>query len=289
MHNHHHVRLSPERAVRQTLARQPRDCAFLFDFDGTLAPITSNAEHARPVAEAASVLAQLVQLDASVSIVSARPVDFLREHLDVPGVTLCGVYGLEVRRADGATTVDEQAAAWIPAVTDVVRSARAELAPQGIHVEDKHLSVALHFRTAPELAERATGWARATAARTGLAVQPGRMVVELRPPLDRDKGSVIAEQVHGVSCAWYFGDDKADIAAFEALYRHAGTHGAGDGLAGGLAGGLAFLPVAVAIENPEGGAELAGAADFTLDSPHAVVELLQQLTGAWQPDAAARR
>lgn len=171
--------------------------------------------------------------------------------------------------------VDPDAAGYVPAVARVVAAARDDLAPLGVFVEDKHLSVGLHFRTAPDLEDRVVAWAATTAATTGLAVQSGRMVVELRPPLERDKGSVIAERLGGFACAWYFGDDKSDLAAFDALHRHgpAGADGAG--------GGEAFLPVAVAVHNPEGGADLAAAADFTLGSPHAVVESITQLTVAW--------
>ena len=43
------------------------------------------------------------------------------------------------------------------------------------------------------------------------------MVLELKPPVDQDKGMVISEAVRDAGCAWYFGDDISDIKAFAAL------------------------------------------------------------------------
>lgn len=254
-------------AIAATTARAPGDCVFLLDFDGTLAPITEHADQARPVEEARSALRELVGVGADVGIVSARPVAFLREHLDVAGVSLYGVYGLEVLDR-GGVSVDPRAAEWMPVVRDLVKAASADLGPRGVYVEDKSLSVALHYRTAPGAQAAVSAWAAAKAAETGLSLQPGRMVVELRPPHDRDKGSVVAEHVGAHGCAWYFGDDRADLAAFGMLSRFAADR-------------PGFLPVRVAIENTEGGRDLAAAADFTVESPHGVVDLIRDVVRGW--------
>ena len=70
------------------------------------------------------------------------------------------------------------------------------------------VQVALHYRTAPQLAGQVEAWGRARAEQLGLRVQSGRMVLELKPPVDRDKGMVIREAVDQVGCAWYFGDEE---------------------------------------------------------------------------------
>ena len=51
----------------------------------------------------------------------------------------------------------------------------------------------------------------------GSSVQAGRMVIELKPPVNRDKGMVIGEAIRSAGCAWYFGDDVSDLKAFGAL------------------------------------------------------------------------
>ena len=97
-------------------------------------------------------------------------------------------------------------------------SAPGPSCPATTPVEYKRLS------RRPALPHRPASWAGGSrrgptseAERLGLRTQSGRMVVELKPPVDQDKGTVIAEAVRGAGCAWYFGDDMSDIKAFEAL------------------------------------------------------------------------
>jgi trehalose 6-phosphate phosphatase len=145
-------------------------------------------------------------------------------------------------------------------MADLAEQARAEL-PGSILVEYKRLSVALHYRTDPRQAGTVERWAHEQAERVGLRTQGGRMVVELKPPVDQDKGMVITEGVRNAGCAWYFGDDMSDIKAFDALRAREAVD-------------PEFFGMAVAVANPETGAEVAGAADLTLESPDAVAEFL---------------
>jgi len=149
---------------------------------------------------------------------------------------------------------------WVPAMADLAEQARAEL-PGQILVEYKRLSVALHYRTAPQLADQVATWAHEQAERVGLRIQAGRMVVELKPPVDQDKGMVISEGVKSAGCAWYFGDDMSDIKAFDALRAREAVDSA-------------FFGMCVAVANPETGAEVSSAADLTLASPAEVAEFL---------------
>jgi trehalose 6-phosphate phosphatase len=250
-------------------ASDPRRCGFFFDFDGTLAPIQDDPETVRPAPGIVDPLAQLATLVGRVAVVSARPVEFLRRHLaPVRPVTLHGLYGLESSR-DGEIVTVEEALPWIPVVADLAERARAEL-PAGALVEFKRLSVALHYRTAPALATEVETWAAGEAERLGLRLQTGRMVVELKPPVQRDKGSVIGEELDGLGCAWYFGDDVADLAAFHAVTEREKSD-------------AAFTGVRVAVANPETGAAITGAADLVLDSPQAVSELLSEVVAAIGP------
>jgi len=230
------------------------DTAFFFDFDGTLAPIQDDPDTVQPAPGVVDALDALSRRVAGVAIVSARPVEFLRARFgQVPDITLFGVYGLELQRPGGALETDPSALPFVDAMADLAERARAEL-PPGVLVEYKRLSVALHYRTAPALRDRVEGWGRARAAELGLRAQPGRMVLELKPPGERDKGSVLLAETAGLSCAWYFGDDVADLKAFAALdAREAADPG--------------FRGVRVAVANPETGQELIAAADLHIDTP----------------------
>lgn len=233
---------------------------FFFDFDGVLSPVTDDPDASQPVAPVLGVLERLAREVRRVAIVSARPVSFLRSRFSaLERVDLYGLYGLEVWH-DGAVVTNPAAEPWVPAMADLAERARTEL-PEPVLVEYKRLSVALHYRTAPQQAAAVERWGHEQAEQLGLRVQGGRMVVELKPPVDQDKGMVITEGVRNAGCAWYFGDDMSDIKAFDALRAREAVD-------------PAFFGMAVAVANPETGAEVSSAADLTLESPDAVAAFL---------------
>lgn len=244
---------------RATADRADR-CVLFFDFDGTIAPVQDDPAQVRPLPELVTAIRALAEV-VKVVIVSARPVEFLQEQLTGLGpVDLYGLYGLEHKHSGGETVTEPAALPWVAPMAELAERARRELPPASL-VEYKRLSVALHFRTAPQLAETVESWGRGEAERLGLRVQSGRMVIELKPPVDRDKGMVIEQVARSAGCAWYFGDDVSDIKAFAALRAR-------------QASDPEFFGVCVAVANPETGREVAEAADLTIDSPRALADFL---------------
>jgi trehalose 6-phosphate phosphatase len=245
-------------------SRPPR--GFFFDFDGVLAPIQDDPDASAPDAGVLDALYRLAAHTRRVAVVSARPVSFLARHVaDRRHVTLFGLYGLERRDVGQEPVTDPDAQRWEPRVADLVRRARAEL-PGEVRVENKRLSVALHYREAPDLRAAVERWAEQAASATGLREIVGRMVVELRPP-GHDKGTVVDEQAADLHSAWYFGDDVSDLEAFAALDRRA-------------AADPGFTGVRVALANPETGAALRDAADLRVESPAELRAVLEALCDA---------
>ena len=242
------------------LARPDR-AGILCDFDGTLSAIVDDPARARPVPGAADLLGRLARLYRTVAVVSGRPVAFLREHLGGRGLVLFGLYGLErlrgteVEEADGAGT-------WRPIVADVTARAEASDGP-GVDVEPKGLSVTLHYRNWPGREAGTRAWVDAEARRTGLVVHPGRLCFELRPPIERDKGSVVRELAAGLDAACFLGDDEGDLAAFDALDALEG-----DGL----------FALRVGVRSAEAPAALLERADVQVAGPTGVMELLERLS-----------
>lgn len=242
--------------------------AFFFDFDGTLSAIGPDPEKVGPVPDAPEALAELAGRSGYCAVVSARPVRFLAGQLHaVPGLALHGLYGLEYSADGGATVTTLPAAApYRPVIDEAARAAAAAL--PGALIEHKGLSCAVHFRNTPELAEAAEAWAAGYAKEHGLKVQRGRMVVELKPPVERDKGHVVREALDErpeLVGGWFFGDDLGDRPAFAALAERAGRE-------------PAFEAMRVAVANPEGD-PLADLADLMLDGPDEVPELVRRVLG----------
>jgi trehalose 6-phosphate phosphatase len=243
----------------EVLRADPARTAVLLDFDGTLAPIVVDPATSTPLPGTAEAIAALDGRYRLVAVVSGRPVRYLQAHLPA-GPTLVGLYGLE--RARG-TEIEEHpdAAPWRRVVDDVAAAAVAEL-PGGVGVEHKGLSLTLHVRPQPELADLVDAWAAAACERTGLEVRRARMSAELHPPVAADKGTAVTALIAGASTACFIGDDVGDLSAFEALDRFADQ------------GGTA---VRFVVESPETAPELRGRADVLLDGPVEVLAVLEAL------------
>lgn len=247
-------------AVLEPIRRRPSESALFVDFDGTLAPIVGDPARARPLDGVPAVLERLARRLHLVAVVSGRPVAFLTGALGSPaGVHLAGLYGLEEAH-EGSVHRSTEADEWRPLVDQATRMARRG-APPGAEVEAKGLTVTLHWRRAPAAADWAAGvqrWAEAE----GLVAQPGRMAVELRPPVGADKGSVVARMGAGHAVVAFFGDDLGDLPAFAALDALAAT-------------GVAVARVAVA--DDESAPEVLAAADLVVAGPSEAVALLDRL------------
>jgi trehalose 6-phosphate phosphatase len=257
-----------EREAIVHLVATAHNAGLFFDFDGVLAPIQLDPETVWPNAGAIDALEALVHHVKRVAIVSARPVAFLRPRFEmVSGLTLYGHYGLQTMTPNGQEATEPEAVPWIPVIGALADRARREL-PQDVLVEEKPLSVSLHYRAAPEQEDTVRAWADEQVRTVGVAAQHGRMVVEMRPPVRRDKGDVIRQETTDLATAWYFGDDISDQRAFHALAEREGQS-------------AGFVGVCVAIYNEETGQALAEAADIVI-RPDAVPTFLGQLVNAFR-------
>ncbi|MEW2631960.1 trehalose-phosphatase [Streptomyces sp. NPDC048389] len=210
------------------LLERPGRAVIALDFDGTLAEIVPDPEQARAHERAVPALAALAPKVASVAVITGRPAGVAVRYggfAGVPGLehlVVLGHYGAE--RWDAAT-----GSVRAPAPHPGVAAARAELpgfldgigAWHGTWIEEKGRAVAVHTRRAtdPQAAFDALREPLAAlAARHGLVLEPGRMVLELRPP-GVDKGVALSEYVRecGAQTVLYAGDDLGDLAAYTAV------------------------------------------------------------------------
>lgn len=203
-----HLQPPPARLVRPAL---------FLDMDGVLAPLAPTPSDVGPVARRTAVIAALDErLGGRVAILSGRTLAEIDRISGGAARSASGVHGLERRRHDGQT---ERAEAP-DSLGDVVRAFETFARERpGILVEDKGASVALHYRQAPGSREAATALATRLAQQTGLMLQPGHMVLELKTP-GADKGSALAafmaEPPFIGAVPVMLGDDLTDEFAFDA-------------------------------------------------------------------------
>ncbi|MFF4711205.1 trehalose-phosphatase [Streptomyces eurythermus] len=254
------------------LLARPRTALIGLDFDGTLAPIVADPEQARAHPDAVPALAALAPHIASVAVITGRPPEVAVRYggfAGVPGLehlTVLGHYGAE--RWDAATGT-----VTAPPPHPGVAAARAELprlleragTGEGIWIEEKGRALAVHTRRAadPQGAYQALRAPLADlAGRHGLIVEPGRLVLELRPP-GMDKGVALLDHARavGAGCVVYAGDDLGDLPAFAAV----------DTLRAEGVPGLLVCSGSTEVT------ELAERADLVVDGPEGVVGLLRAL------------
>jgi trehalose 6-phosphate phosphatase len=230
------------------LAEHPHESALVFDVDGTLAPIVARPELASVPEATEAELRRLAARYLLVACISGRAGADARRLVNVDGVVYVGNHGLELD--PDATRLAERIAAFRQDV--------------GLPVEDKELSLSYHYREAadPEAAraelERVADRARAE----GLDARWGRKVLEIRPPVDADKGTAVRTLLErsGTRRALYAGDDETDLDAFAGLSAAALEHA-----------------VRIGVASDEAPAELRMEADYVVRGPAELAALLRRL------------
>ena len=201
----------------------PASAALFLDLDGTLAPIMPRPEQVGPDRRRAMLLRRLTAtLNGRVAVVSGRALDDLDRILERGVTPIAAVHGLVRRDAAGEVTTSAAAPGMADARQLLKDFARCD---KGLQFEDKQVSVALHYRNAPSAGEAVVEAADRIARTTGLVLQLGDMVVELRTP-GQDKGQSVAaflrEQPFMGATPIFVGDDLTDEDGFAAAARLGG-------------------------------------------------------------------
>jgi trehalose 6-phosphate phosphatase len=254
----------------EPLRADPAHSAVLLDVDGVLAPIVRHAEDAHVPEPTRVPLIAVAKRYGLVACVSGRRAAIARRIVSLGSITYVGNHGAEVLRG-GATEVelDPEVAAWSRRMGDWARNAwNDELHRLRVRAEDKDVIRAYHWRGAPneDAAEAAVRELAARAEADGLVVHWGRKVLEVRPPVELNKGRGVEHLLDGTSMrhAVYVGDDNTDLDAFEALRRL-------------NADGRLDTGLCVGVRSDETPPELEAQADLLVDGPAGVRTLLSAL------------
>ncbi len=220
---------APRRAVRRTAPpRLEQDQALFLDIDGTLLDLAPTPDRVRVDARIAALLPALAQrLGGAVALITGRVLEDADRLFPGFSLPVAGQHGLERRAADGSIHLHD-------APSSGLRSLYPELARfaarhEGLWLEDKGTTLALHYRLAPPLASHVHRTLKAQLAVSGmgkgLRLQPGKRVLEIKPD-GRDKGTAILEYMTEPPFAGrspvFVGDDQTDEYGFAAVMRAGG-------------------------------------------------------------------
>jgi len=258
----------------EAIVAQPGAAAIVTDFDGVLSPLTADPAMSRAEEGALDALARLSRSVHQVALLTGRPALVVTELSGVSGypglerLVVLGHYGLERYDAATGTVTSDDVPPGVAAARDRLPQLLADAGRADAHVEDKGSSLAVHTRRMAD-PEQALADLREPLTRfadqLGLRLEPGNLVLELRPP-GIDKGVALRRLVEstGVRAVFYAGDDLGDLTAFDAV----------DGLrADGLAGVLLAA-------RSSGATALIDRADIVVDDPAGVVTVLTALADA---------
>ena len=196
-----------------------RDASLFLDFDGTLVRIADRPDEIVVEERTLSLLANLgKKLQQRLTLVSGRASADVLEWLHPLELAVAGSHGLE--RAGGPVLAPPSLKAGLHQLQQL----KAEF-PE-VLIEEKPMGVALHYRQEPEAKGACRAAAEHVAALTGLQVQPGRMVFELKPG-SANKGTalraIMAEAPHLGTRPIFIGDDLTDEHGFAAARELGGA------------------------------------------------------------------
>jgi trehalose 6-phosphate phosphatase len=178
---------------RASAPPSPEAGAFFLDVDGTLLGIAATPDAVSVEPGVRELLSRLAEASGgAVALISGRAIEALDRLFAPLRLPAAGQHGAERRDAGGGIHLHELHAAGLAGA----RRAAGALARDhpGVLLEDKGRSLAVHFRQAPaaEAGLRAGLEAVVAASEGELALQPGKMVFEVKPA-GRDKGTAISE------------------------------------------------------------------------------------------------
>ena len=202
-----------------------RSPAVFLDYDGTLTPIVNRPEDA-VISHGMRRTVRELTGRCPVCVISGRDRQVVQELMGLDNLIVAGSHGFDIWSPEG--TVEREEGAEFEALLDgVKRRLHEELDPiEGALVELKRTSIAAHYRLVPDeerprvrkvvdtiLAEHPEE----------LRITPGKMVYEIQPKLDWDKGKAVLYLLEALGLnrddvmPLYLGDDVTDEYAFEAL------------------------------------------------------------------------
>ena len=199
--------------------------AVFLDFDGTLAPVVDRPDMAALTDAMRGIVRDLADR-CPVTIVSGRDRDDICKIMGLPELIYAGSHGFDISGRAGRSIRRCEGAEFHAELAEVAQTLRRRLeAVEGAFIESKAVSVAVHFRLVASAARTTVNEEveRILADHPRLRAIPGKMIYEIQPRLDWNKGNAVLwllEKLHldgPDAVPVYIGDDVTDEDAFSAI------------------------------------------------------------------------
>jgi trehalose 6-phosphate phosphatase len=265
------------------------------DIDGTLSPIVNNPNTAF-ISERARYLLRYLKDSGCLevtAVVTGRQALEARELVGIDGLYYIGNHGLETLPPGAATPVPVRAARpYQPLITSVLETLRYNLERLDSEVlrtlgeedwytklifENKGITASIHYRQCIQarlVRQLILQQLESLARQAHLRITEGRRVIEVRPPIEVNKGTAVLSlaELYRLNSLIYLGDDVTDVAAFQSIKRleqerHHSLH-------------QPFQGLTVGVFSSEMPPAIASAADMLVDGVDGVERFLMQIAEA---------
>ena len=238
----------------------------LLDLDGTISEMVPEANAARVSLSVGTALQDVHTKLSLVAVVTGRPASQAKDLVGVPEITYVGNHGLELLR-NGHLTVAKEVRPFAQVLEQLEESLRARFPLEGLIVESKGASFAVHTRLAKE-----PGKVQGEVLQAIQELSPGQVkvvmgksVINVLPPVSLNKGTAAVSLIkeYGLSGGIFIGDDLTDLDLFRAGRK--------------LSEGGGFASMSIGVLGPDSPPELRSEVDFTLSSVSEVEAFLSWL------------
>ena len=209
----------------------------MLDYDGTLAPIARTPQEAAVPERVKNVLKKLSEDPGyKIAVISGRSLDDLKKRLALKNIIYAGNHGLELwgPKIKFTNTVSDSYRGLLKRIKNELSKKLSQI--KGALLEDKGLTLSLHYRLvkdkeAPLVKNIFYNVIASCGAENKVKIGTGKMVLEVRPRSEWDKGKIslwllyrqkFAVRNKGVFPV-FIGDDVTDEDAFVALRRKGAT------------------------------------------------------------------
>ena len=203
---------------------------FFFDYDGTLAPITSDPAKAYLPEETRKLLAQMTD-KFRVAIVSGRDMNDLKNFIGLDSLIYAGSHGFRISGPGGIEMKHEKVSDLLPKLDAIMEELvnESELKIPGVEIEKKYMAIAVHYRNAPSGSYKVVSQSikRIVSSIDEFSTGRGKKVIEIRPSIKWHKGKAVEWILHALEQEdrlkyqpVYLGDDITDEDAFRSIANH---------------------------------------------------------------------
>lgn len=251
-------------------AFKDEDAVVITDIDGTISEIGSVPSHAKITSEMRNVLLALANKHRHVGVLTGREINDAFNIIKLKKLVYMGNHGLE-RFKNGKLVVDSRVKSYIPVINDINKFLHEKLElSEGFSFDYKTLSLTVHYNSCEDkirAKKKILDLISTTSLGKLVKVVEGRDLLEIRPPVGHDKGTILQKFIseNNIKKIIYLGDDINDVCAFEKLEELNQQH--------------KIVGVSVAVNSNETPNYVKEAANFYVDNVQETYKFLNWLCG----------